>query len=656
MHIEDIEDKKSDQYGVIIDAGSSGSRVYVYRWQDPSFTLKEGSDKELKSVPQIYLNKDWTTKTSPGLSSFEKQPEKAFKKHVKPLLEYAEKLIPKEKVRETPVFIQATAGMRLLPKKRREKILKNVCADMQHSTNFLIKDCELQVQIIDGETEGLYGWTGLNYLLGNFNEYDVSQDFHPSYGFMDMGGASAQIAFVPSNIDEIKTHDDDISTITLKSINGDTQNWRVFVSTWLGFGANQARMRYLAQLINALPENTNEYDDDDFSTLELTDPCMLRGSRNTFKFKDKEFQVSGSGNYEHCLKSIYPLLLKDLPCMEEPCLFNGVHAPQIDFNKDKFVGTSEFWYTANDVFKIGGEYNFNEFSQKVKEFCEAEWDVVKDRNEKGMYNNIPTQILLESCFKANWVLNVLHEGFDMPRVGIELPAEEHNDDADEYIPVAAAFQSADSINGQELSWTLGRIVLYSSSLIESDDKDHKVGILPSDNEINSFEKSFIPGSIGTIDELSTSIGSVKSSPAHSLLIVGVLIFLWILVIKLRCGKRSLPLSVGVLFTHAKSKFSKFKYSRAPRDTLADLEEGFSRRGTYESDDREGFQFRSRSMMNLNDSKSSHEEEYPLDERSKSATSSPSINQSAKLRTAFSLADFSKFTNPRDKERKNKPFI
>jgi len=111
-------------------------------------------------------------------------------------------------------------------------------------------DCDTQIQIIDGETEGIYGWLGLNYLLGNFNNFNDYENSHFTMGFMDMGGASAQIAFVPSDKEEITKYKYEIPTVYLRSLNGDIQEWDVFVSTWLGFGANQARKRYLARNSN----------------------------------------------------------------------------------------------------------------------------------------------------------------------------------------------------------------------------------------------------------------------------------------------------------------------------------------------------------------------------------------------------------------------
>lgn len=626
-------------YGIVIDAGSSGSRINVFRWQDNDALLAEKASEELThSVPQIFQDKDWTKKVTPGLSKYDSKPQKAFSKHVKPLLDFAQEIIPEDKIQETPVFLQATAGMRLLQADKRDRILKDVCEGIKHSTDFLLSSCESQVQVIDGETEGLYGWLSLNYLLGHFNNYDTSNDEHFTFGFMDMGGASTQIAFSPSDQNEVTKHREDIAKITLKSVNGDLQEWDVFVSTWLGFGANEARRRYLIQMINALPENTNGYDDDDFKTRKLTDPCLPKNCITEFEYKDKEFEFIGSGNVEQCSKSIYPLLLKNLPCTEEPCLFNGVHAPQIDYFKDKFVGTSEYWYTANDVFDLGGNYNFEEFSNHVKEFCSTDWDVIKENSKNGAYNSISQEFLADSCFKANWVLNVLHEGFDLPRVEVDKIDKE--DGEDEH----PLFQSAINVNERELSWTLGRILLYASAGVGAATSPF-VGIKPSSKTVSLMEQSFIPGGL-----IEASNGQGATVGLQRLLLFVVVLVLCLIFLR--------KISTGGLkntFSSLRLKTLRNKYMEVQNDLQSQLEEGFYRSDGDQIDvnDASGCKFRSKSMFNLNSSEEANGRNpgYPMRFVGASTSSSPTIpripstpplQHPKQLRPAFSLADFSKF--------------
>lgn len=637
----------NDRYGIVVDAGSSGSRANIFRWEDPESLIQASDDPNYEhtthSVPKIYQEKGWTKKVTPGLSAYENKPHEAFSKHMKPLLEFAQKIIPADKIRDTPIFIQATAGMRMLSTKKKDRILKKLCESIKRSTGFFLEDCPSQIQVIDGETEGLYGWLGLNYLFGHFNDYDTSKSSHFTFGFMDMGGASTQIAFAPSIPGEVEKHRNDITTVYLKSVNGEVQKWDVFVSTWLGFGANEARKRYLAQLVNSLPENTNNRDDDDYHTRKLSDPCMPKNCKTSFEFKNKKFKVLGTGNYEQCVKSIYPLLLKHLPCMDEPCLFNGVHAPQIDFYNDKFVGTSEYWYTANDVFKLGGAYNFEKFSAQVKEFCSSDWTDIQANNQKGLYNDIPIGFLADSCFKANWVLNVLHEGFGLPRAGID-----KIDDIGQH----PLFQSAEMINERELSWTLGRILLYASGNIMAGTNNIKVGVEPSSNSAATLGKKFLAGAIGT-----------QQYNRHPLIST----FKFIMLLLIAAAVWFFGIKKGSLLelkSWINNVYFKVKYSKLRSDIQTRLEEGTLRHNdernnsdmNFSLDDREGFKFRSKSMFNLHEDVRQSGSRQPM-HHTLSFTGQPSLHKASAafspqvskgLRPAFSLADFSKF---KDKDGK-----
>lgn len=487
------------KYGIVVDSGSSGSRVQIYKWPDPKYVKDNSQDsKILQSPPKIIQEENWTKKITPGISTYNepKKTKRIWPDHFEVLVKFAKDIIPQDKHQDTPIFVLATAGMRLLPKSEQKRILTETCSLLKKNSPFLIRDCEDHVQIIDGEVEGIYGWLGLNYLMGQLNDYQpLSKDLiHESIGFMDMGGASTQIAFVPSSIEDIDKHREDISTVTIRNINGLTQNWDVFVETWLGFGANEARKRYLAQLINVAKVNAQIGN-------TVNDPCLPKDAELTYKYEKQDYQIKGIGNYEMCIKTIYPLLLKNVPCKDTPCLFNGVHGPRLNFDKDKFIGISEYWYTANDVFNSGGEYNYRAFNKLVKEFCESDWSTILDNSNEGKYSNLdPNKFLKDACFKASWVINVLHEGFELPRLDIELPEDKDNGESpagegessnDKEITKAhVPFKSADSIDGNELSWTLGKMLLYASSEIPANKKgDSQIGVYPS--EIS--HKKFVPG-------------------------------------------------------------------------------------------------------------------------------------------------------------------
>src|SRR5699024_9640605 len=124
---DNLDKIRSDlQYAVIIDAGSSGSRVYIYVWPPHS-----GDTRQLLKIRLLHdqLGKDVYHSITPGLSSCATHPENASE-YISPLLQFAAENIPKVKHKETPLYILATAGMRLLPKMEQDLILDDLRKDI----------------------------------------------------------------------------------------------------------------------------------------------------------------------------------------------------------------------------------------------------------------------------------------------------------------------------------------------------------------------------------------------------------------------------------------------------------------------------------------------------------------------------------------------
>lgn len=98
-------------YGIVIDAGSTGSRLFVYSWPTHS-----GNAHDLIKIQPV-LNaegKPIVKKVSPGLSSFADNPHDAIA-YLQPLMDTAAIHVPPDKHQMTPFFLMGTAGMRLLP-------------------------------------------------------------------------------------------------------------------------------------------------------------------------------------------------------------------------------------------------------------------------------------------------------------------------------------------------------------------------------------------------------------------------------------------------------------------------------------------------------------------------------------------------------------
>lgn len=462
---------KADKYnyGVVLDAGSSGTRVYVYRWLKNS--LAREHDSLAQKLPEIETKDKWTKKVHPGVSTFGETPGLVGSDHLKDLISHALDHIPKAAVPNTPIFLLATAGMRLLPDQQRQNVLASICSYLKTETDFFLPDCDLHIQVIPGETEGLYGWLAANYLLGGFDspsEHDHGNNHH-TYGFLDLGGASAQIAFAP-NATETEKHANDLTLMRLRTVDGQAQDYRVFITTWLGFGVNEARKRYVSKLLD-------EYAVEDLA--EIPDPCLPQGARLTLDGKlvsesDPTHQyLLGTGQFDECLRRTFPLLEKNKPCLDEPCLINGQHVPAIDFDVNHFVGISEYWHTTHEIFEMAHKdksYDFSTYQKRVSEFCSQEWERIEaDIDDKVYGKKVDEETAYEVCFKASWLINILHDGIGVPRVGLEDQAETGLNGTKEVIKAGKEkgylepFQAVNKIKSTEISWTMGKMLLYASA-------------------------------------------------------------------------------------------------------------------------------------------------------------------------------------------------
>ncbi|KAG2089219.1 nucleoside phosphatase family-domain-containing protein [Suillus cothurnatus] len=472
------------RFGIVIDAGSSGSRLQIYSWEDPNVVLSERGDYVRDKLPKVEKGvqegDDWIMKAEPGLSTFADNPE-GVSEYLAPLLKHARSQIPPSFESETPIFLLATAGMRLLTPVQQARVLSAACKYLKSASSFRIDDeskdgpCGSSVRIITGEEEGLYGWIAVNYLMDGF----YGKDKKTTYGFLDMGGASTQIAFEPS--DTLSGDKENLVDVRLRLLGGDEVNHSVFVTTWLGYGTNQARERYVAKTVENFKETSLE-------TLELPSiPDPIDGSHSTH-------QLAGTGSFTQCLDRTASLLNKNAPCNTAPCLFDGVHVPAINFASSHFIGVSEYWYSSEHVFGLGGPYDYVQYERAATQFCGRDWSGIVNQHEllraqgirggdgEVMENgevmevgkwgkNVELPRLQMQCFKAAWIANVLHEGIGIPRI---VDPEGNSTTIGEQVAHQAeakglgrpVFQSVDSVGDIAISWTLGKMVLEASKEIK----------------------------------------------------------------------------------------------------------------------------------------------------------------------------------------------
>ncbi|KAJ7381418.1 hypothetical protein OS493_001553 [Desmophyllum pertusum] len=211
------------EYAILFDAGSSGTRMEIYQFF--------ASGPSLQPSDVLQLSPASPAKIEPGISDLADDPSQV-EAYMMPLLESAKKTIPEDKQALTPIFLSATAGMRLLPEDQADAILNEVrkLFNDKDKCPFLFED-DNDARIISGKTEAIYSWVTVNFLEGVFGSKAKS------FGSLDLGGASHQNAW------EFNTNNPDVMVIDVAG-----RNYSVFARSYLDFGQDQARERYLGFL------------------------------------------------------------------------------------------------------------------------------------------------------------------------------------------------------------------------------------------------------------------------------------------------------------------------------------------------------------------------------------------------------------------------
>eukprot|EP00794_Sanderia_malayensis_P018327 gene18327-20148_t len=219
-------------YGVVIDAGSSHTDITVYKW--PSSRKLHGT----ALVKQVAF----ATCAPNGISSF-KDDLKVVKDIISTCIEaVALKNVPHHDRRVTPLYLGATAGMRLLCARDRK-----ACNAVMSAVNSVFSKYEFQhnnesAKIITGKEEGTFGWITVNLLKRSFFENKLDKRNDSIVGALDMGGGSAEISFLPKN----GTKMPDKYKQNLR-IYGKT--YSLYTHSFLCYGMKEAERRLLANML-----------------------------------------------------------------------------------------------------------------------------------------------------------------------------------------------------------------------------------------------------------------------------------------------------------------------------------------------------------------------------------------------------------------------
>uniref|UniRef100_A0A8C0S619 Ectonucleoside triphosphate diphosphohydrolase 8 n=2 Tax=Canis lupus familiaris TaxID=9615 RepID=A0A8C0S619_CANLF len=304
------------KFGVVFDAGSTHTSLFVYRWPAD----KQNSTGVVSQALACQVK-------GPGISSYASDPAQAGES-LQGCLEEALVIIPQAKHQETPAFLGATAGMRLLSQKNGSQATA-IFAAVSQALGRSPLDFR-GAELLTGQDEGAFGWITINYVLGRLVQYSFSGEWirpleGTLVGALDMGGASTQITFVPRGpiLDES-------SQATFRLYGSEH---RVYTHSYLCFGHDQMLTRLLAQLVQASPGPL------------VCHPCYHRGYRAMLSLATLyespcvhtpppqhgagNLTVEGMGSPTACVSAIQGLFNFSGCEGRGHCTFDGVYQPPV---------------------------------------------------------------------------------------------------------------------------------------------------------------------------------------------------------------------------------------------------------------------------------------------------------------------------------------
>jgi Golgi nucleoside diphosphatase len=369
-------------YAIVIDAGSTGSRIHVFKLYKSSLNVNSNSNAKSNTYDAKLIKQLLFVKVKPGLSAYASEPERASMS-IQPLLDQAMQVIPPEELHLSKITLKATAGLRLIPAKASIKILKGI-EQLFAEYPFASPRGVDAVSILDGKYEGIYSWLTLNYALNNFEASDELETCS-----LDLGGGSTQVTFVPSS--RSARTQDQIFDFNLDS----SISYKFFAKSFLGFGLMSARLSIFLK-------------DKEAAQGQLSSVCLPVGHRGSWLQQNVEYKVSGpqvkvEKVYEACLSQVLRVLDANIDNKTEAKLV----PKEIE---DKDIYAFSFFYdrlNASAMFRDedGGQVKLEEIYERAKSICDHLDQI------KGLDVNDANYPFL--CMDLVWIYALLSKGYGL---------------------------------------------------------------------------------------------------------------------------------------------------------------------------------------------------------------------------------------------------
>lgn len=402
------------QYVLIIDAGSTGSRIHVFRFNYCKATAK--------------LEHEVFNQIKPGLSSYANDP-KAAARSLDRLLKVALENVPKSLHHCTPIAIKATAGLRLLGEEKSARILKAVNSHVRENYPFNLVD-KSGATIMDGKDEGVYAWITVNYLLKNIG----GMADRPTVAIFDLGGGSTQIVFEPTFELTTKMHEGE-HQYDLKFGN---QSHTLYQHSYLGYGLMEARRQMKLALVEQWNLEASEKNNSKDTMAAIYHPCLPSNYTESFSRKSDEqhYKIHGvAEGFKKCTEISVQILNKNRICPLKPCSFDGVYQPSLkETFGDNDLYLFSYFYDRTHPMGIPSKFTLSHIKEVAEKVCSGKRDYFAASKEALQEIDHNPHL----CMDLSYMYVLLREGYG--------------------ISESRTLHTISTIDGYETGWSLGAAI------------------------------------------------------------------------------------------------------------------------------------------------------------------------------------------------------
>lgn len=371
-------------YSVVIDAGSQGTRLHVFRFDAWTSKLQP-----IGSNAQVFLE-------AAPLSSFAWNVS-LVSNMLDPLLQAAASAVPVAQRAVTPVTLRATSGLRLLRGVEADALLTEV--------RRLIEPYGFEdggAEIMDGGDEAEYMWLAANYLTGTFQPGMYA--LHDPCAVVDLGAGAMQMVYLVSDEDAWAARQTPLAKHIRKlKLPFGRGNAHLYQHSYLGFGLHRARAKSIAAAGHG-----------------AVHPCLPAEANITFKdvYAQQVFHVRGDSDPDECMTLAKRVLHAQQPCGAQVthlggCAVDGVWGGP-GLSKQRLMVASYFYTRMVDTRVIDAgvgskTMTAGNFSKTAKHVCNV-GGTGADTIE-AMFPSLSLEDAAWLCFDLSYEAALLMHGF-----------------------------------------------------------------------------------------------------------------------------------------------------------------------------------------------------------------------------------------------------